>query len=181
MRRPDRRRAWLARLAAFLLALGLAAVYAFLASREPMRALSSFFLGPFSSRYALFALLEGAGPLLVCALGAAISFRSGSFNLGGEGQAAVGCLASALVMRSLGPGSSAPPELVLPLCLLAAAAGGALLASLSALAERWSGAEILLTTFLLSQAALILVDWAIGGPFRDLGSNLLAMPSVPGR
>ncbi len=181
MRSRARSEAWLARIAALSLALALAAAYAVLASSEPRRALAAFFIGPFSSPYTFFALLENAGPLLVCALGAAIAFRSGAFNLGGEGQAAVGCLASALVLRALGPSPSLEPGLALPLALLGAAAAGAALASLSAFAESWSGAEILLTTFLLSQAALITVDWAIGGPFRDLGSNLLAMAPLPGQ
>lgn len=177
--RPGLRRNPLPALAA---ALGLAAFYALAASATPGRALGAFFLGPFSSAYSFLSLLDQASPLLLCALGAAVAFRSGAFNLGGEGQAALGALSAALVLGAgsrAGLAGGAAPLFILALALLAAAAAGALLALLSALGERLAGAEVLLTSFLLSQAAVIGVDWAVAGPLRDPASNLLAMPALP--
>jgi simple sugar transport system permease protein len=169
------------RIVALGLAIVLAAAYALFASAEPVQALRATFLGPFSSAYALLAMLESTAPLLVCALGACIAFRAGAFNLGGEGQASVGTLASALAISVLERAEGLPPGLVIAMALLAAALAGAALAMLSSLAERYTGAEVMLTSFLLAQAALIAVDWAIGGPLRDAGSNLLGMPIVPDR
>jgi simple sugar transport system permease protein len=37
----------------------------------------------------------------------------------------------------------------------------------------------MLTSFLLAQVAIIAVDWAVGGPLKDPGSNLLAMAPIP--
>ena len=42
-----------------------------------------------------------------------------------------------------------------------------------------AGADVLLTSFLVSQAAIFCVDWAIGGPFRDPANNLVAMRAIP--
>ena len=90
----------LPRLAALAAALLFAAVYALVASANPGEALEAFFLGPFSSLYSFLALLESSAPLLACALGACIAFRAGAFNLGGEGQASVGTLATALAVSA---------------------------------------------------------------------------------
>jgi len=173
-------------------ALSLAALYAALASSEPLSAIRSFFVAPFGSAYAVLDFIESAAPLLACAVGASVAFRAGAFNLGGEGQAAAGAFAAALATAAfsgsasgpaIGPagagGSALNPLLVIALAVLAAAAAGAALAALSAAAEAWSGAEVLLTSFLFSQAAIIAVDWAVGGPLKDPASNLLAMKAIP--
>jgi riboflavin transport system permease protein len=171
----------ISRLAALAAALVFAALYALIASADPIKALSAFFLGPFSNRYSFFALLESSAPLLACALGACIAFRAGAFNLGGEGQASVGTLAAALAVGALDRAPNLPPALVMAAAIAAAAAAGAALAFLSAAAERYTGAEVMLTSFLLAQAAIIVVDWAIGGPLKDPSANLLGMAAVPDR
>jgi riboflavin transport system permease protein len=162
-------------------ALALGALYALIASSDPGQALRAFFLGPFSSSYSFLSLLESSAPLLCCALGAGIAFRAGAFNLGGEGQAAVGSLAAGIVAVKLGEITGLPPALGAVAVLAAAALAGALLAWLSALAEARTGAEVMLTSFLLSQVAIVASNWAIGGPLKESGANLLAMPVVPER
>jgi len=159
-------------------ALVLAALYAAAASREPLKALYAFFASPFASGYAIFSLIEKAAPILACAAGACLALRAGAFNLGGEGQAAVGALASAVAIEAMTP-TGASPVLAIAVALGAAALAGAVLAWLSAAAEEWSGADIMLTSFLLSQAAIAAVDWAVGTALREEGSNLLAMARVP--
>jgi riboflavin transport system permease protein len=171
----------MARILALSVPILIAILYAFVASADPGMALKAFFIGPFSNRYSLLALLESSAPLLACALGACIAFRAGAFNLGGEGQASVGTLAAALATSALERSSCLPPVVCIAAAIVAAAAAGAILALLSSIAERYTGAEVMLTSFLLSQAAVIAVDWAIGGPLRDSGANLLGMPMVPER
>jgi simple sugar transport system permease protein len=169
------------RLAALGVAVVVAVLYALVASADPRQALGAFFLGPFSNTYSFFSMLESSAPLLACALGACIAFRAGAFNLGGEGQASVGTLAAALAVAAMDRSPGLPPALVIVAAVAAAAAAGAGLALLSAIAERRTGAEVMLTSFLLAQAAVIVVDWAIGGPLKDPGANLLAMAAVPDR
>jgi riboflavin transport system permease protein len=167
-----------ARLLALGAALAFALLYALIASANPAEALSAFFLGPFSSAFAFYSLLESAAPLLACALGACIAFRAGAFNLGGEGQASVGTLAAALAAGALGRVDGLPAPAAIAASMAAAAVAGACLALLSAAAERRTGAQVMLTSFLLAQAAVIAVDWVIGGPLKDPASNLLAMPAL---
>jgi len=162
-------------LPALLLALGFAVLEALLASKAPFGSLFAFFVAPFASPWSLAALLNAAGPLLLAALGASLAFRAGIFNLGGEGQAALGLLAGALVLARA---AQLPPPAAWLLAALAAFLLPALLALLSGLAERRLGASVLLTSFLLSQATLVIVDWALAGPLRDPSSNFLGMAAL---
>jgi general nucleoside transport system permease protein len=165
------------RLIAMGAALGIAVLYATLASATPRAALEAFFLSPFTNRYSFFALLENAAPLLACALGASIAFRAGAFNLGGEGQASAGTLAAAIAAQAASA-LALPPAIGIAAAIVAGALAGAALAFSSAALERGMGAPVMLTSFLLSQATLIAVDWAISGPLRDPTSNLLGMPPI---
>jgi len=164
------------RIPAVLVAVVFAVVEAVVGSRDPAASLSAFFFAPLSDPWRFAALLESMAPLLVAGLGAGVAFRAGIFNLGGEGQAAAGFLVGSLFLSKVG-GLTA--LLALPAAFLVAATAGALIAGLSGFAERRLGASVLLTSFLLSQAVLVAVDWAVAGPFRDHASNLLGMASLP--
>ena len=170
------RRGLRTRLPAVLVALCFAVLEAFLSSRDPLGALAAFFLAPLSDPWRIASLLGAMAPLLVAGLGAAVSFRAGIFNLGGEGQAALGFFVGSLFLSHLGQ-LPAFPALVAAFALSALA--GTAIASISAIAERKLGASVLLTSFLLSQALVIAVDWAVAGPFRDPASNLLGMVPLP--
>jgi riboflavin transport system permease protein len=170
-----------ARLMAIASVLAFAALYATFASSDPRMALRAFFIAPFANAYSLFSLFESAAPLLCCALGACIAFRAGAFNLGGEGQAALGALTASLAAAALDKSPNLPPVVAVAAILCAAAASGAILALVSAVAEMRTGAQVMLTSFLLSQAASICVDWAVSGPLKEPGANLLGMAAVAGR
>jgi ABC-type uncharacterized transport system, permease component len=144
-----------------------------------MAALRAFFVSPFSNSYAFFSLLESSSSLLCCALGACVAFRAGSFNLGGEGQASVGALCAALAASAQGSSLALPRQLGMTMVLVSGSLAGATLAWFSAVADRRSGAPIMLTSFLFGQAAIIIVNWALGGPLKEPGSNLLGMAAVP--
>ena len=164
------------RIPAVAAALGFAVAEALLGSRDPVGALAAFFVAPVSDPWRLASLFAAMGPLLVAGLGAAVAFRAGIFNLGGEGQAAIGFFAGSLFLSRI---EGLPPLLALPAAFAIAAIAGALLAGISAIAERKLGASVLLSSFLLSQAVIIIIDWAVAGPFRDPASNLLGMKSLP--
>lgn len=151
----------------------LAGVFVAFSGANPVQGLRAFFVVPFLSRNVFLSMLESAAPLGLCALGAISAFRAGHFSLGGEGQAYSGALAAALAGAAglggiLGLGTS----------LLAGAAAGVLVAMLPALGKRFADADVLLTSFLISYAVVLGVDWAISGPLRDVTNNLVALPPV---
>lgn len=103
-------------------------------------------------------------PLYVAALGVAIAFRSGMFNIGAEGQMYAGALAAALVGAYVGPVLS-PVHLLI--CTLAAAAAGAAIAgALGWLRAAW-GVDEVLSTLLSNYIVILFCAYLAIGPLRD--------------
>jgi simple sugar transport system permease protein len=89
--------------------------------------------------------LDEATPLLLVALGSVVCARAGIFNIGQEGQLAVGAIvATAVALFVPGPG-----RLVLALALVGSAAGGALWASIAALLHYWRKVDVVVGSLLL--------------------------------
>src|SRR5512133_2815871 len=89
--------------AVILVSFGLAAVL--LVCFKPLNALASlnaFFLGPFKNIYSLGNMLNAAVAILFSGLGAALAFRGGIVNLGGEGYVYAGALVGYLAASMLG-------------------------------------------------------------------------------
>ncbi|MDX9898542.1 MAG: hypothetical protein RBT62_06460 [Spirochaetia bacterium] len=160
---------------AFLTAIALAALAASSLSGDPGTTLRAFFITPFVNPSAMLNMLELSGPLMLCALGVIVTFRAGHYSLGGEGQAYAGSFAAALVGYCGMAGSGLGCTM---LALLAGALAGAAIAAFPAMGKRYAGADVLLTSILVSQGSIFLIDWAIAGPFRDTSGNLIAMPAL---
>ena len=161
--------------AAILSAVLLTVILILVNSPDPEKTLRAFFLGPWSSPWLLGNTLDGMALLLTASLGAAIAFRGGTFNLGGEGQIYLGGLAASLVLLSGFPaGFPFAPHF---LAALAAMAMGGLMGGASGLLKKSFGLNELITTFLFSSALIPLADYLIKGPLRDQSGNLLALPA----
>lgn len=156
-------------------ALGISLVVATillpLLGTQPIKALSAFYIGPFSQVYYWGNLLSQAALLALTGLGISLAFSAGSFNLGGEGQVYLGGLAAAAAGLLLPSSLGIWGILVL---LLAGTSAGALPALGSGwLKHRW-GVDDLITTFLVSAAIMPLADGLIGHEFlKDAQSYLI--------
>ena len=151
-------------------------------SPAPGRTVRTFFLGPWSYPWFLGNTLDTIALLLAASLGAAMAFRGGTFNLGGEGQIYLGGLAASAVLLAGQGGSFAaaiPAPVLLPSAAIAAMAVGGLMGGFSGLLKRRLGMNELITTFLFSSALIPLADFLIQGPWRDSTGNLLALPAFP--
>jgi ABC-type uncharacterized transport system permease subunit len=158
---------------ALTLAISFAIVIALIVlfSRTPLTTIAAFFVGPFGNAYYLGNMLNSAVPLVFTGLGIAIAFKSSVFNLGGEGQVYAGGLAATAVCLALPQANGA-------LGAAAAAAGGlavsAVIAGLSGLFRMQWEADEMISSFLLSAAVILVVNWFITGPLDDPANNLLA-------
>jgi simple sugar transport system permease protein len=110
--------------------------------------------------------------LLCAALGSAFAFRCGLFNLGLEGQIYTGGLSAACVLLFLPP--SCPAFVSLSAAAAAACLTGGAAGAFCAFLRNRSGADVLITSFLLSAALTPVADYLITGPLRDNSGNLLA-------
>ena len=104
-----------------------------------------------------------AVPLVLCGLSASLAFSTGAVNLGQPGQFLMGALC-AVVGGIYLPG---PAVVVVPLCLLSAALGGAVWAGIAGVTRRRLGMEEFIVTLMLNFVADYLTQWLIASPLAD--------------
>jgi simple sugar transport system permease protein len=100
-------------------------------------------------------------PLVFVGVGAAVALRGGVFNVGGEGQMAIGALVTVLVITPIDTG---PVVLVWIIGLLAGAAGGAAWAVFPAVLWAKRGVSEILSTLLLNFITISLMTWLLTRP-----------------
>jgi simple sugar transport system permease protein len=135
-----------------------------LLGRSPVAALYAYFIEPIATVYGVGELLLKATPLMLCATGLALGFRSNVWNIGAEGQLTVGAIAGGGVALYF---SHALGGLALPAMLLAGMVGGMTWAAIPALLKtRFHTSEILVSLMLVYIAQLLL-SWLVREPWRD--------------
>ena len=145
-------------------ALALAAVPLAFAGAPILTAFRLMGEGAAGSIFALTETLTRATPLILTGLAAAVAFRARLYNIGAEGQLYAGALAAVAV----GSGAvEAPPAVLVPLILAAAALAGALLMLGPALLKVRLGIDEVVTTLLLNFVVLLFVQMMLEGPLKD--------------
>jgi simple sugar transport system permease protein len=136
--------------------------------KDPARVLSMFLVEPFNGVRALTELGLKCTPLVLCALGLGLCFRSNVWNIGAEGQFLAGAIAAGGLALGVTNGSVAlSPWAFFPLVVAAGAAGGAAWAAVVAfLRDRFNANEILVSLMLVYVADLFL-SWLVFGPWKD--------------
>jgi simple sugar transport system permease protein len=168
----DRRRfllSWFALPAALILALLLGAVMMLALGANPITGYNAMIVGAFDGTYALGSTAVVAAPLLLVAVGICVAFRANVFNIGGEGQLAMGGLASAATALLLP--SDLPSIVMIPLVLLAGAAGGALWGAIPGVFKAYFNVNEILTTIMLNLVAVQIMNWLLSGPMVDKSQN----------
>jgi general nucleoside transport system permease protein len=125
------------------------------------QAFVALFTGSFGSLSAVSETLTAAAPVTLAALGVALGFRAGLFNIGAEGQMLIGGMAAVVVGFSF-PGL--PLVVHLPLALLAGALFGALWAAIAGWLKASTGAHEVITTIMLNLIAFQLVNFLLRNP-----------------
>jgi general nucleoside transport system permease protein len=145
----------------YVLALGAAILAAIvvveLTDGSPMAVVRAVHAGSFETWPAVGQTLDQAAPLALVALGTVVTNRAGLVNIGQEGQVLVGGLAGVAV----GLHVDGPRAVVVPLVLLAAAAGGALWAGVAAALRYGRRVNEVISTLLLIYVAYQLVTWMV--------------------
>lgn len=131
-------------------ALAVAAVIVLLTHGSPHKVFSALYKGSFASWGSFGYTLDYTAPLLMVAVGTIVAVRAGYFNIGQEGQVAIGAMCAGFVALKVHPAS----WWVLVLALLAGAAGGALWAGIAALLKFWRGVDVVISSLLLIYVAL---------------------------
>jgi len=135
--------------------------------KNPVTALSVYFVEPLTDSYSLIELAVKATPLVTIAIGLSLCFLANVWNIGAEGQFLIGAVCGSwLAVRTQGTDAGA---WVLPVMLMLGAVGGAVYALVPAIAKVRFGASEILTSLMLVYVADLLLDYLVRGPWRDPG------------
>src|SRR5713101_3051093 len=131
---------------------------------EAISAYQALFMGSFGSLQSLSYTLVNVTPLIFAGLSVAIAFRAGLFNIGAEGQLAVGAMtAGAIGIKA----TTWPGWLLIPTMVIASMLAGAIWGGIVGILKAWRGAHEVVTTIMLNWTAFYFTDFLIDGPFRD--------------
>jgi ABC-type uncharacterized transport system permease subunit len=120
-------------------------------------------------------ILSRATPFIFAGLASAIAFKAGLFNIGVEGQYAVGAICAAIVGYTL----HAPLVIHLPLTLLAGVLGGMAWAAVPGVLKAWRGANEVISTIMMNYVANGLVLYLLAGPLRNTPPGVQQQRTAP--
>jgi ABC-type uncharacterized transport system permease subunit len=132
--------------------------------------------GSFGSLQSISYTLVIVGPLIFAGISVAIAFRAGLFNIGAEGQLAVG----AIIVSAIGLHATTwPGWLLIPTLVIAGALAGAIWGGIAGALKAWRGAHEVVTTIMLNWIAFFVADYLINGPLKDpaLANSTSPLPS----
>lgn len=119
--------------------------------------------------------LTYATPLTIASIGVGITFQTGLFNIGANGQAILGGIAGVAVGSSL----HLPTVLLIPATLLAGVLGGVVTGAIPGLLKAYTGAHEVIVTLMFNYVANLLLIFALlstplqlPGQGNDISRNL---------
>lgn len=161
--------------AAIPIALIIGGVVLLAAGYDPVKAYTAMWEGAFKDRTALTEVLIKATPLIFIGAGLAVAFRCNMSNLGGEGQFYVGAVMATVTGIYLG---DLPRFILMPLVLIAGAAGGALWGMLAAYLKNRFGASEVVTTIMLNYVAIYFTGYLVTGPMIETKGLFPQTPKI---
>ncbi|QLH14500.1 ABC transporter permease [Paracoccus pantotrophus] len=154
-------------LISLVLAFGISALVILAIGEDPVEALKVMVQGALGSSYGWGFTLYYTTNFIFTGLAVMVAYHAGLFNIGGEGQAALGGLGVALVVLAL-------PWPHWAFALPAAAVGAALFGALWALIPAWlqarRGSHIVITTIMFNFIAAALLNYVLVNLLRPVGS-----------
>lgn len=162
---PSRTASFLVPFISLLLALIFGGIILLAAGANPLTTYKAMFLGAFGSKYSLSETMVKAIPLMLCGLGVSIAFRMLFWNIGAEGQLAVGGIAAAGV--ALFWAERLPAALLLPAMFVAGFVAGALWGLVPALLKAFIRVNEIITTLMMNYIAILWVEYLFYGPWKD--------------
>lgn len=150
-------------------AMVLGGVLIALAGGNPFDAYAGMFEGAFGSARAVSETLVWATPYILAGLSVSLAFKGGLFNIGAEGQLALGALSAAWAGHWLPrlAGVDLPAALHVPVTLLLGALAGGLWAAIPGWIKARAGGHEVISTIMLNYVALNAVTFLLNGPMKD--------------
>lgn len=162
---PSRAATYLVPVASFILSLMTGAVLLIFVGADPFETYKAMFMGAFWGKYPISETMVKAIPIMLCGLAVSIAFRMLFWNIGAEGQLALGGIAAAWV--ALFWADKMPAPMVLPAMTVAGFLAGALWGAFSAVLKAFIGVNEIVTTLMMNYIAILWVEHLFYGPWKD--------------
>ena len=131
---------------------------------DPEKSLRAFFISPISSLYGWGELAVKATPLILIAIGLAIGFRAGVWNIGAEGQLTTGAILGGSIALLIWHQEGI---WILPLMMLGGVLGGMAFAAIPAFLKAKFDVNEILVSLMLTYVATLLLSALVYGPLKD--------------
>ncbi len=154
---------------AIFVALVLGGIIMWLVGADPIEAYIGLFRGAFGSPRAISETLVWASPYIFAGLGVAFAFKGGLFNIGAEGQLAIGATTAAYLGFALPKllGQPIPAVIHLPIVILGGCLAGALWGAIPGYLKARTGAHEVINTIMMNYIALLFIGYLLNGPLKD--------------
>jgi simple sugar transport system permease protein len=162
-------------LVVLVVVFGVGSAAMLLAHVSPLVGFGALFDGAFGTPEEVAETLVQATNLLFPALGIAVAFRAGLFNIGAEGQLVLGGFAAGY----LGAVLPLPAFLAIPMVLLAGAAAGGLWGAIPGFLRARFHANEVIATLMLNVIATLLATYLVNGPLALPGAGPSETPTLP--
>ncbi len=149
---------------ALVLSLGVSALLLKVQGKSALEGLLVLWQGSFGASWALEDALLKSIPIFLCSLGVATAFRMQVWNIGAEGQFALGAIGAtwaALTFPDL------PPYILLPMMFVMAALLGGIWAYIPAVLKLRLKVNEIISTLMLNYIAILLLDYLVFGVWKD--------------
>jgi simple sugar transport system permease protein len=136
---------------------------------NPFYAYLGLFQGAFGSAKAWSETGVWASPYIFAGLAVALAFKGGLFNIGAEGQLALGAVVAAWIGYALPDmlGISLPVIIHLPLAIILGVLAGALWGAIPGALKAYTGGHEVINTIMMNYIALNMVSFLLNGPMKD--------------
>jgi general nucleoside transport system permease protein len=150
-------------------ALLVGAVVIYFSGSSPLLAYKGLWEGAFGSPAALSETVVWTIPYIFAGLAVALAFNGGLFNLGADGQLAVGAVVAAWIGYALPQvlGISIPAIVHLPLALVGGAAAGMVWGAIPGWLKARTGASEVINTIMFNYMALLGASFLLNGVMKD--------------
>jgi ABC-type uncharacterized transport system permease subunit len=156
----------------FIISLAMSIILAFIIGaiiilangKSPIEAYASLINGSLGSPYKIANTFAKTVPLVITGLATAVAFRSGIYNIGGEGQLYLGAFATAYVGFTF---TNLPAVIGIPVALVFAALAGALYALVPALLKVKYSIDEVITTIMFNSIAVLFTGYLANYPFSS--------------
>jgi len=135
--------------------------------KDALHGLYVLWQGSFGNFWALEGALLKSIPLFLCSLGVAVAFRMQIWNIGAEGQFALGAMGATWMALSF---PDLPGFVLLPLMFVMAFIFGAVWAFIPVILKLKLRVNEIISTLMLNYIAILLLDFLVFGAWKDPAS-----------